>query len=106
MATTPKTAKASLSVDKEALKKLKLVAVAYSYVQRELFPTQEAYIAEVEVEDRAAQVLEEIKKLGLEAKGYPADQYFLTNVLVAKSVTATWSNASTCVPADCPAASG
>src|SRR5512138_832051 len=82
MATTQKTAKASLNVDKEALKKLKLVAVAYSYVQRELFPTKEAYIAEAEVEDRAAQVLEEIKKLGLEAKGYPADQYFLTNVLV------------------------
>jgi D-alanine-D-alanine ligase len=82
MAATQKTARASLNVDKEALKKLKLVAVAYSYVQRELFPTKEAYIAEAEVEDRAAQVLEEIKKLGLEAKGYPADQYFLTNVLV------------------------
>jgi D-alanine-D-alanine ligase len=27
-------------------------------------------------------VLEEVKKLGLEAKGYPADQYFLTNIIV------------------------
>jgi D-alanine-D-alanine ligase len=63
---------------------MKLVAVAYSFVQKELFPTEDAYVAEKEVEDRAQQVLEEIKKLGLEAKGYPADQYFLTNILVDK----------------------
>jgi D-alanine-D-alanine ligase len=76
------TTKARLNVDSKALKKIKLVAVAYSFVQRELFATQEAYIAEKEVEERAAQVLEEVKKLGLEARGYPADQYFLTNVIV------------------------
>jgi D-alanine-D-alanine ligase-like ATP-grasp enzyme len=34
------------------------------------------------VEDRARQVMAEIEKLGLEAKGYPADQYLLTNILV------------------------
>src|SRR6187455_1960550 len=67
MATKPK-----LNVDPKALKQLKLVAVAYSFVQRELFATKEAYIAEKEVEDRAQEVLEEVKKLGLEAKGYPA----------------------------------
>lgn len=76
------TVKTKLNVDTEALKKIKLVAVAYSFVQRELFPTEDAYTAEKEVEERAQQVLEEVKKLGLEAKGYPADQYFLTNTLL------------------------
>ena len=76
--------KVKLNVESEALKKLKLVAVAYSFVQREFFPTDEAFTAEQEVEYRAREVITEIKKLGLEAKGYPADQYFLTNLLVDK----------------------
>jgi D-alanine-D-alanine ligase len=71
-----------LYVDKKALKKLKLVAVAYSYVERDMFPTEDAYIAEVEVEDRAKQVIAELEKLGIPAKGYPANQYFVTNLLV------------------------
>ncbi len=37
--------KAKLNVDSEALKKLRLMAVAYSCVQRELFATQDAYVA-------------------------------------------------------------
>jgi D-alanine-D-alanine ligase len=73
-----------LSCDKEALKSFKLVAVAYSHVDREWFPTQESFEAEVEVEERATQVVEEIKKLGINAKAYPGDQYFLTNLLVDK----------------------
>lgn len=73
-----------LSFDKDALKNLRLVAVAYSHVEREWFPTQSAYEAEVEVEERAAQVVEEVKKLGVNAKGYPGDKYFLTNLLVDK----------------------
>jgi D-alanine-D-alanine ligase len=76
--------KTKLNVDSDALKKLKLVAVAYSFVQEDFFPTKSAYEAEKEVEERARQILEEIKKLGLEAKGYPADQYLLTNILVDK----------------------
>jgi len=76
------TVKTKLNVDSDVLKKIKLVAVAHSFVQKELFPTEHAYIAEKEVEGRAQQVLEEVKKLGLEAKTYPADQYFLTNILV------------------------
>lgn len=82
--TTEAAAPVEFSVDKEALKNLKLVAVAYSHVDREWFPTQEAYEAEVEVEERASQVVEEIKRLGINAKGYPGDQYFLTNLLVDK----------------------
>src|SRR5215207_8407420 len=78
------TVKTKLNVDSDALKKIKLAAVAYSFVDRDLFPNDEAYKAEKEVEDRAQQVLEEIKKLGLEAKGYLGDQYFLTNLLVDK----------------------
>lgn len=76
------TVKTKLNVDLEALRKIKLVAVAYSFVDKDLFPNEEAYKAEKEVEDRAQQVIEEIKKLGLEAKGYPGDQYLLTNILV------------------------
>lgn len=75
---------AKLKSDKESLKNLKLVVVAYSHVEREFFPTQASYDAEIEVEDRAQEVVDEIKKLGIEAKGIPGDQYFLTNILVDK----------------------
>ncbi len=74
--------KTKLNIDAEPLKAIKLVAVAYSFVQEEQFPTADAYDAEKEVEARAQQVIEEIKKLGLEVKAYPADQYFLTKILV------------------------
>ncbi len=89
-ATTPPAVKpeppkqVELAFDKEVLKNIKLVAVAYSHVDRAWFPTQSSYEAEVEVEERAAQVVEEIKKLGVNVKGYPGDQYFLTNLLVDK----------------------
>ena len=76
------TVKTKLNIDSDTLKKIKLVAVAYSFVDKNLFPNEEAYIAEKEVEDRAQEVLEEIKKLGLEGKGYLGDQYLLTNLLV------------------------
>jgi len=38
-------------IDKEALKKLRLVVVAYSHVEKEMFATKQAYEAEVEVEE-------------------------------------------------------
>src|SRR5947207_1780130 len=76
--------KVKLQIDKWALKKLALVAVAYSHVEREMFPTEEAYVGEVEVEERAKDVAERLTKLGFNAKGYPGDQYFLTNLLVDK----------------------
>jgi D-alanine-D-alanine ligase len=72
----------ALDVDKSTFANLKLVAVAYSEVKREWFPTEEAYEAEREVEGRAQQVVAELEKLGITAKGYPADPYFLTNLLV------------------------
>lgn len=65
-----------------ALQKFKLVAVAYSHVEREWFPTQEAFEAEKEVEERSRQVIEQIERLGVPVKGYPSDQYFLTSLLV------------------------
>jgi len=74
--------KIELSVDSEALKKYKLIAVAYSHVEREWFPNEESYLAEVEVEQRAQDVIKEIEKLGIKAKGYPGNKYFLTNLLV------------------------
>jgi len=70
--------------DKEALKKIKLVAVAHSFVERNMFPTKEAYEAEYEVVERASEVVEEIKKLGINAKTYPGNQYLLPNLLVDK----------------------
>ena len=77
-------AKTKLQGDKELLKKFKLVVVAYSHIEREFFPTRASYDAEVEVEDRAAEVVEEIEKLGVEVKAIPGNQYFLTNILVDK----------------------
>jgi D-alanine-D-alanine ligase len=74
--------KIELQMDREALKKLKLVVVAYSHVEREWFATKEAYEAEVEVEERAGEVVEAIKKLGIGCKSQPGNQYFLTNLLV------------------------
>lgn len=84
MATKDGPKKVRLQSDKDALKKFKLVVVAYSHVEREWFPTEDAYFAEVEVEERAQEVVEKIKDLGIEAKGLPGDQYFLTNLLVDK----------------------
>ena len=82
---TPKSnKKAKLRIDKEALKKLDLVIVAYSHVEREMFPTEESYFAEVEVEDRAKEVAERIEKMGIKTKTLPGDPYFLTNLLVDK----------------------
>ncbi len=76
--------KVKLAVDKEALKKFRLVVVAYSKVEREHFPTQQAYDAEIEVEQRAVEVAEEIRKLGIPVRTIPGDQYFYTNLLVDK----------------------
>lgn len=76
------TPKIKLNVDTDALKMIDLAAVAYSFVQREQFPTKDAYVAEKEVEDRAQEVVKEIENLGLKAISYPADQYFLTKILV------------------------
>jgi D-alanine-D-alanine ligase len=74
--------KIELAIDKKALKKLKLVAVAYSYVEREMFPTEDAYKAEVEVEERAQEVIKEVEKLGISAKGYAANQYLIANLQI------------------------
>ena len=71
-----------LAVDKNALLKLRLVAVAYSHVKSAWFPTREAYQAEVEVEQRAKDVVAALKKLGLKAKAYRADRYFMAKLLV------------------------
>jgi D-alanine-D-alanine ligase len=75
---------AGFSIDVDALSKIKLIGVAHSHVDREMFPTEDAYTAEIEVVDRAKQVVAEIKKLGIEVKIYDADEYFLANLLVDK----------------------
>jgi len=55
-----------------------------AFVDRDDYPTQGAYEAEKEVEDRAEEVIAEVVKLGIPVKGYAADQYFFTNILVDK----------------------
>jgi len=81
---TPSKEKIKLNIDTDLLKKFRLVVVAYSSVQREHFATQSAYEAEVEVEERAIEVAEEIRKLGIQVRTLPGDQYFYTNLLVDK----------------------
>ncbi|MGE5223173.1 MAG: hypothetical protein ACM3PY_12105 [Omnitrophica WOR_2 bacterium] len=76
--------KIELACDLKALSKLHLVAVAYSYVERDWFPTEEAYEAERECEYRAQDVVQELSKLNIPAKAYAGDQYFFTNLLVDK----------------------
>ncbi len=76
--------KIKLSIDRDALKKFRLVVVAYSSIQREHFATKDAYEAEIEVEQRAVEVAEEIRKLGIPVRTLPGDQYFYTNLLVDK----------------------
>jgi D-alanine-D-alanine ligase len=71
-----------LAADKAALRTLRLVAVAYSHVKSEWFPTEQAYRAEVEVEQRARDVVAALKKLGVKAKAYRADRYFMAKLLV------------------------
>ena len=78
----PKPKRVKLAIDREAMKKIKLVAVAYSNIEREWFPTEGAYHAEMEVEKRAMDVIAEVEKLGIPVKGYPGDPYFMTNLLV------------------------
>jgi len=73
-----------LAIDKDALKKFRLVVVAYSSVQREHFATKAAYDAEIEVEERAIEVAESIRALGIPVRTLPGDQYFYTNLLVDK----------------------
>jgi len=80
----PSKSRVKLSIDKDALKKFRLVVVAYSSIEREHFATKSAYEAEVEVEERAIEVSEEIRKLGISVRTLPGDQYFYTNLLVDK----------------------
>jgi D-alanine-D-alanine ligase len=73
---------ATVNIDKEVLKNIKSIAVVHSHVERDFFPTEEAYKAEVEVIDRAAEVAKEVENLGFKVKTYAGDPYFLTNVLI------------------------
>jgi len=76
--------KIKLAINRDLLKKFRLVVVAYSSIQREHFATKSAYEAEIEVEERAVEVSEEIRKLGIQVRTLPGDQYFYTNLLVDK----------------------
>jgi D-alanine-D-alanine ligase len=74
--------KIELAIDRKALKRLKLVAVAFSHVEREMFATEDAYKAEVEVEARAQEVIKAIEQLGIPAKGYPGNEYLISTLQI------------------------
>lgn len=76
--------KLDLNIDNNEIKKIKFVTVAYSHIEREMFATQDAYEAEIEVEDRAKEVAKVVEKFGIEVKLTPGNQYLLTNLLVDK----------------------
>jgi len=76
--------KIELNIDREALKNIKFITVAYSHIERDMFPTQDSYDAEIEVEDRAKEVAEVVEKLGIKVKLTPGNQYLLTTLLVDK----------------------
>jgi D-alanine-D-alanine ligase len=71
-----------LSIDQEALKKLRLVAVTYPRVDYDKCPNGNTPGAELGVEEQAHQMIAELEKLGIPAHGYPGDQYFLSNLLI------------------------
>jgi D-alanine-D-alanine ligase len=73
-----------LAVDRQALREMGQVLVAYSHVEREWFPSDEAYEAEVEVEKRAQQVVEALRELKIGAGACPADRYFLAKLFIDK----------------------
>jgi len=50
-------------------------------VEREFFPTEEAYQAEKEVEGRAAEVLQVLERIGIPARLYSGGEQFLTELL-------------------------
>lgn len=68
--------------NRRAIKSLGTVVVAYSHVEREWFPTDDAYKAEIEVEERARQVVDALKELKIEAEALPADRYFMAKLMV------------------------
>ena len=59
---------------------VKLVGIAYSKAEREYFPTEEAYIAEQEVLDRAKVLQKILKSMGFEAKLYPGDESLMSKI--------------------------
>lgn len=83
------TVKSKLFIDRDALKKVKLVAVAYSFVDREFFPTEDAFSAEKEVEERAREVMLETQQLGIEVKSYPAETMTRFTGTIVSSPTST-----------------
>ncbi len=60
--------------------KIKLVGIAYSKAEREYFPTEEAFISEQEVFERAKALQKILRRMGFESKLYPGDQSLMTKI--------------------------
>jgi len=59
---------------------VKRIAVAYSYVKREYFPTEVQYITEKDSEQDAEYIANEIRKFGIETKAISADDFFVEKI--------------------------
>ncbi|MBS3052083.1 MAG: ATP-grasp domain-containing protein [Candidatus Aenigmarchaeota archaeon] len=87
--------------------KIKLVGIAYSKAEREYFPTEEAYISEQEVLERAKVLQKILKEMGFEARLYPGDETIISKIqedkpdLIVNLVDTVRGTEilSTCIPA-------
>ncbi len=61
-------------------KGIKLIGIAYSKADRSFFPTEEAYISEAEVFERAKLIEKILQSMGFETKLYPGDEKLLQNI--------------------------
>lgn len=67
--------------DHTFFEKVKFIAIVYSKVDRKFFPTEEAYLAEAEVFQRANILQDILEKWGIKTKLYAGDENLLPKVL-------------------------
>jgi len=65
-------------------RKINLIGIAYSKAERHFFPTEEAYISEQEVFERAQKIEKILQSMGFETKLYPGDEKLLQQITYDK----------------------
>ncbi|MFH8093179.1 MAG: ATP-grasp domain-containing protein [Candidatus Aenigmatarchaeota archaeon] len=61
-------------------KNIKLIGITYSKAERYFFPTEEAYLSEQEVFERAQYLEKILQSMGFETKLYPGDEKLFQNI--------------------------
>ncbi len=56
---------------------VKKIAIVYSYVKREFFPTEQQYITEKDAQIDAEKIVREVQKLGIDCAAIQADDYMV-----------------------------